>query len=154
MNAMENIRIAKPCPASWEEMSGDDQVRHCQKCKLNVFNLSGMTTLEARELIQNREGRTCVRFYQRADGKILTQDCPKGVAAVRMRLGRMIAVTAGLALFCIGLAKMDENVRPGQLARYKDKAREIEPIRKIIDFVSPPPTVVMGKMPVIMGEMP
>ena len=36
---LDNIQIARPCEARWEEMSGDARVRHCQLCKLNVYNL-------------------------------------------------------------------------------------------------------------------
>src|SRR5579872_1223747 len=80
-NVLQNIRIASPCPASWEQMAGDERVRHCSECKLNVYNLSAMTRVEAEELLQRREGRLCVRYYRRKDGTILTQDCPRGLRA-------------------------------------------------------------------------
>lgn len=92
--ALENIRVASPCPASWQKMTGDDRVRHCQECKLNVYNLSEMTRLEAERLVANREGRMCVRFYRRADGTTLTRDCPKGLQAMIRRVSRI----AGAAL--------------------------------------------------------
>ncbi|HEY6251733.1 MAG TPA: carboxypeptidase-like regulatory domain-containing protein [Candidatus Angelobacter sp.] len=75
-------------------MSGDDRVRHCQECKLNVYNLSAMSRREAEELIARREGRLCVRFYQRADGTVLTRDCPVGFR----RLVRKVSRFAGTAL--------------------------------------------------------
>jgi hypothetical protein len=31
---LENIRVASPCPANWEKMTGDDRVRYCQECNL------------------------------------------------------------------------------------------------------------------------
>jgi hypothetical protein len=78
-------------------MTGDDRVRHCQACKLNVYNLSEMTRIEAERLIASREGRMCVRFYRRADGTILTKNCPRGLQAVARRLSRL----AGAALSAI-----------------------------------------------------
>ncbi len=81
------ITVASPCTADWNTMVGDDQVRFCQQCQLNVYNLSGMTPSAAETLVQNQEGRLCVRFYQRPDGTMLTQDCPVGVQALhRSRL--------------------------------------------------------------------
>ena len=77
---LENVRVASPCQTSWEKMQGDDRVRHCQECKLNVYSLSEMTRKDAERLIAKSEGRLCVRFYRRADGTILTRDCPKGYA--------------------------------------------------------------------------
>lgn len=57
-------------------MSGDDRVRFFGDCRLNVYNLSGMTRREATDLIQLQEGRLCVRFYRRKDGTLVTRDCP------------------------------------------------------------------------------
>ena len=72
------LKIASPCPASWDDMEGDDRVRFCDECELNLYNLSAMTEDAARKLVEEREGRLCVRFYQREDGTVLTSDCPVG----------------------------------------------------------------------------
>jgi hypothetical protein len=82
---LDNIQIASPCPADWNEMYGDGRKRFCGDCKLNVYNLSGMTRSEAEALIMNAEGRLCVRFYRRADGSVITKDCPVGWAKVKQR---------------------------------------------------------------------
>ena len=76
------ITVASPCTADWNAMQGDDQVRFCQQCQLNVYNLSGMTQTAAETLILSQEGRLCVRFYQRPDGTLITQDCPVGMQAL------------------------------------------------------------------------
>ena len=65
-NPLDNIHIASPCPANWDEMFGDGRKRHCGECKLNVYNLSDMTRREAEDLLINSEGRLCVRFFRRA----------------------------------------------------------------------------------------
>lgn len=97
--ALEDIRIASPCHASWDGMKGDDRVRHCGSCQKNVYDLSNMTRDDAEALLQKTEGRVCVRFYRRADGTVLTQDCPVGLAKVRRRLALIGAgVAAGLGL--------------------------------------------------------
>ncbi len=82
---LNDIKIASPCPADWNEMYGDGRKRFCGDCKLNVYNLSGMTRDEAEALVMNAEGRLCVRFYKRADGSVITQDCPVGWAKVKQR---------------------------------------------------------------------
>src|SRR5215472_1418422 len=94
LSLLDNIRVASPCPASWEKMTGDDRVRHCDECKLNVYNLSAMPRTEAERLLAEREGRLCVRYHRRSDGTILTQDCPRGLRAAAQRLSRV----AGAAL--------------------------------------------------------
>jgi hypothetical protein len=64
-NPLRSVRIASPSDQDWDEMLGDDRVRFCAKCKLNVFNLLSMTRKEAVRLLVNREGRLCARFYRR-----------------------------------------------------------------------------------------
>lgn len=100
---LENIRVAAPCPASWERMSGDDRVRHCAECNLNVYNLSDLTRREAESLIASHEGRLCVRYYRRADGTILTRNCPPGLQAMVHRVSR-IAGAALSAVMSLGYA--------------------------------------------------
>ncbi len=90
-NPLNNIRIASPCPADWNRMVGDNRQRHCGECKLNVYNLSGMTRSEAENLISNSEGRICMRIYRRADGTILTKDCPVGWQAVKQKISKTAA---------------------------------------------------------------
>lgn len=80
------ISIAAPCSANWNEMTGNDKVRFCQQCSLNVYNLSNMAQDQAEELIRNKEGRLCVRFYRRSDGTILTQNCPVGLQALKKKI--------------------------------------------------------------------
>jgi hypothetical protein len=95
---LNNIKIASPCSADWNAMSGDDKKRFCGECKLNVYNLSGMTKDEAENLIIETEGRLCVRFYSRADGTILTQDCPVGWAKVKRNISRAATATISLII--------------------------------------------------------
>jgi hypothetical protein len=97
-----HLRIASPCKAPWENMDGDDRVRFCRECSRNVYNLSAMAEPEARRVIAEREGRICVRFYQRRDGTVLTSDCPVGAKRAFLlgaaRAGAAVAgVAAGLA---------------------------------------------------------
>lgn len=93
-NLLERMRIASPCPMSWEKMSGDREVRFCDQCQLHVYNISEMTRERVEELLTVKEGRICARLYRRADGTVLTKDCPVGLRAIRRRLGRI----AGAAL--------------------------------------------------------
>ena len=95
---LNNIKIASPCPADWNEMYGDDRKRFCGDCKLNVYNLSGMTKDEAESLIMNAEGRLCVRFYKRADGSVITADCPVGWAKLKHRTRVYATAVASLLM--------------------------------------------------------
>src|ERR1044071_4893026 len=94
---LEGVRVAAPCPADWDKMVGDERVRYCGQCSLHVYNLSGMTKRQAESLVANAEGRLCVRYYMRADGSILTRNCPVGLRALKQRVSRV----AGAALSAV-----------------------------------------------------
>jgi carboxypeptidase family protein len=111
--SLQDVRVASPCSASWERMAGDDRVRFCSECQLNVYNLSAMTRHEAESLVANREGRLCVRFYRRADGTMLSRNCPKGLREVMHRVSRIAGAMLS-AVMSIGTVAAQTSQRPSQ----------------------------------------
>lgn len=101
-NPLENIKIASPCDANWEEMYGSERLRFCGACKLNVYNFSEMTRREAENLILQTEGNLCVRFYRRADGSVLTADCPVGWQAIKRRVSKIATAFASFFFAAFG----------------------------------------------------
>ncbi len=100
LTVLNDLRIASPCPASWDAMRGDDRVRFCDSCSKHVYNVSGLTADAAVALVRESEGHLCMRLYRRKDGTVLTADCPVGVrAAVRRRLIRL--ATTGVVVFAM-----------------------------------------------------
>ncbi len=100
MIPLEQIQVASPCPADWAKMTGTEQVRFCLGCRKNVYNLSAMTHAEAQALVTQMEGRLCVRFYHRADGTMLTRDCPVGLRAMRVKLAKKWSYAVAMLLSC------------------------------------------------------
>jgi hypothetical protein len=144
---LDQISIASPCQASWDEMKGDGRKRFCSQCSLHVYNLSEMSRTEAAKFIAQAEGRTCVRFFRRADGTLLTRDCPVGVRSVRQRLIRAVAALAGmlLALTTGTLLASRTKGQPGAnrsqetiFSRWIQPQREVSPLMG--DLVVPIPT--------------
>jgi len=123
-SALNNIRIASPCSANWDEMFGNERMRFCRDCKLNVYNLSGLSREEAENLVMNVEGRLCVRFYRRTDGTVLTENCPVGWARVKQRANVVTTAAFSLilsffgAIFFLSLfSKQGDTSEVGILAR-------------------------------------
>lgn len=79
---LDEIRIAAPCKVPWESMKGTDTKRYCSQCHLNVYNISEMTTSEAVKLIGKDTGY-CFSLYRRADGTVITRNCPVGVTKIK-----------------------------------------------------------------------
>ena len=98
MALLERTVVASPCSESWEGMSGDDRARFCARCGKNVFNLSAMARDEAERFLVENTG-ACLRLYRRADGTVLTSDCPIGG-----RQKRRLAVLRNLTAIALGVA--------------------------------------------------
>jgi len=102
---LDDVSIAAPCRASWEQMVGDEHVRFCGQCEKNVYNLSSLPREEAEALLVAKEGKMCVRLYKRADGTVLTNDCAVGVKKRRRRRAAFATVAGSLmaAAAAVGL---------------------------------------------------
>lgn len=110
---LSKTQIAENCSASWDWMSGDDKVRYCHKCKLNVYNLSAMNEQEAEGLLRrNSDSGICGRFYRRLDGKIMTADCPLTTKVVdgTQRILRCMFSIATAIVMCIGAVVLGKTV--------------------------------------------
>ena len=123
---LDIVRIASPCSVSWEGMTGDERTRHCAECNHNVYNLSAMTRAEAERFLENAEGRVCLRLYRRADGSVLTRDCPVGAQSERKRIYRRVsrAAATGLALISGVVALTSARLGPGG-ATQKDSIESV-----------------------------
>ena len=105
---MHKIRISSPCSADWNRMSGTGRVRYCPECKLNVYNFSAMNPAEIEALFSAKTGRLCARFYQRADGTMLTQNCPVGFRSAMLRATRLAAASLS-AILALTQAKLAQS---------------------------------------------
>src|SRR5258708_4380153 len=148
----DRIRVAAPCSAKWSEMSGDERSRHCALCKKNVYNLSDMSRRAAEALIREKEGNLCIRFYQRADGTILTDNCPVGLRAIRRRIQWLASGVAAFFALSIGIVWAKGGGQPSAAAVRPTQPfttlQRHRPIRSALDWIDPPVQrfAVMGKM--------
>jgi len=119
--------VSSPCPMSWDDLVGNDRVRYCGKCRLNVYNLADMPSEEVEVLVRRTEGRLCGRIYLRGDRTGSLRDCPS--AAGRRLLRRLVGTAAVLSLAVFGCVfrRMDPPDRkrfPGWL---QDVVQAIDP---------------------------
>src|ERR1700722_17094076 len=84
---LDSIAIASPCTVPWDEMQGDARTRFCTKCSQAVHDISQMTTDEAGRVLSNAEKSVCTRIHRRADGPVMSADCP---ATRRERIWRWL----------------------------------------------------------------
>ncbi|MCI0643024.1 MAG: hypothetical protein L0Y72_27995 [Gemmataceae bacterium] len=143
--ALEEIRVASPCNASWNEMTGNDRERFCAQCRLTVYNLSDMSREEAEAFLSDRDGKTCIRMFRRSDGTVLTRDCPVGLRALRRHLLWAFAAVAAIFLAVIGMGVT--LVLAGGARNHQPGEERIGLVQRLLDifFARPaPPQLVMG----------
>ncbi|HZZ79648.1 MAG TPA: hypothetical protein VFE62_14100 [Gemmataceae bacterium] len=137
---LDQIQVASPCTASWNDMIGDERTRFCEHCSQHVYNLSEMTRKEAEALVLEREGKMCVRFYRRFDGTMLTVDCPVGWRAAAGRVALIGSAVAGVCFALLGLM----TVGAFAATRADRNGRAGNPIQRVWELIFPPPDCVMG----------
>src|SRR5882724_5826594 len=147
---LNNIKVAAPCQADWNGMIGNDRVRFCCQCNLNVYNLSSMSRKDAEDLIQSTEGRLCVRYYRRNDGTVITDNCPVGLRALKLRTKRILnAVASAVLSFAAGLGVSSafiEKVKPNVGVMGTTAIRE-----SVMGDVGPAPSQNPPRIDVIQG---
>src|SRR3954470_21973930 len=89
--SFDRMIIPAPCDADWDSMIGNERVRFCEHCSLEVTNLSNLTRQEAMRLVAKSEGRLCVQFVRRNDGSIVSKKIPKQLHQISRRVSRLAA---------------------------------------------------------------
>ncbi|HEX3279927.1 MAG TPA: carboxypeptidase-like regulatory domain-containing protein [Pyrinomonadaceae bacterium] len=129
---VDKLSVAAPCPKAWGDMVGDERVKFCDQCNLNVYNLAELTRKEAQNLIFSSGGRVCGRLFRRPDGTVLTKDCPVGVKALRKRISRK---TAAVFATLLGLS----STVFAQHQSNKDSCQQQVRITKVQDIAAQKP---------------
>lgn len=150
MALLDQIAIASPCSANWHDMRGDARRRFCAQCKLHVHDLSAMTRDEAEALLQAASGgRVCVRLHRRADGRVLTRDCPVGLRQ-RLRTAWARAAALAFALWTVATGcvrgKACVATPPVGQAPVPQGGVELGDVQAPTPMVPAPPEVLQGKV--------
>lgn len=130
---LDSARIASPCSASWSQMKGDERVRYCEECRLNVYNFAELSRGQAEDLTRETEGRLCGIIYRRPDGTVLTRDCPVGLMAIRRGMSRITRFSVSACLVLCGVVL----IMLGQPAS-AERLRHMEPFVRVCNWLSPP----------------
>lgn len=101
------LTVSSPCPKTWEELVGNDRVRYCGQCHLNVYNLAIMKPAEIERLVHQTGGRLCGRLYVRQDRTATLRDCPTGRSSIVRRRIRQAAAAFSVVLFGLGCRSLE-----------------------------------------------
>jgi ankyrin repeat protein len=109
---LDLVNIASPCHADWDSMIGNDRVRFCSHCNLNVHNFSEMTPKEAMRLIIKLRGRLCVRYYRRPESNV--QHITPRLYQIGRRASRLAAGTFSALLSLSSAAAAAQAASPSR----------------------------------------
>ena len=122
---------------SWNDLAGNDRIRYCGKCKLNVYNLADMEPQEVEAIVRKTEGRLCGRLYLRGDRTASLRDCPSSAKRVFFR--RIVATASVLALAVFGIVfRSMEGPDRSQLPPWLQQVVELidpKPVRRSYEMV-------------------
>lgn len=91
IRSFDRINIPAPCEADWDSMIGNDKVRFCEHCNLQVTNLSSLTHQAAINLVERSQGRLCVRLEKRAGGGLIMKQSAPRLHQIARRASRLAA---------------------------------------------------------------
>ncbi|MCA9256869.1 MAG: hypothetical protein KDA33_14570 [Phycisphaerales bacterium] len=138
LRILDNVRIASPCDVPWSSMTGDERTRYCGQCEKRVHNLIGMSDSEIASLFAAQGTNLCIRLYERRDGTLMAEDCPKGLLAARRRIRRALGAlgAAAAVLLTAGLAR-------SQITRGASRSlADMSPFRQIANWFAPAPIMM------------
>lgn len=135
-----DLKISSPCPMSWDSLVGDNRVRYCGACRLNVYNFAEMAPAEVEQVVRATEGRLCGRLYLRGDRTATVRDCPRSAVRRRVRAALMVAfpiLLGAVTWFCWTSEQPNLGATPPW-------------VQAVLDWVhppKPPPRALVGEIP-------
>lgn len=112
---LDRVCIAMPCSVDWNAMKGNDEVRLCGGCNKNVYNISAMSKKHAEEILSGPM-LPCLQISRRADGTLVTDECPKIFRPIRSSWTKIVgAFLSLLAALSPQLAAASEEKIPKHL---------------------------------------
>lgn len=120
-NSFKNdlFKVTSPCSQDWEQMRGNEKVRFCDHCALEVNNISAMRRKDALRLVKNSDGRVCVRYIKNPQTNAPVFAGKFHQITRRAPMLAVGAMTAALGLSSIAYAQ-------GGVSRLKTPTEQIE----------------------------
>jgi len=148
----------------WDDMqrTHEEAIRFCGDCHKNVYDVSKMSAKETTLLLQKAEissASTCMQLYRRADGTVLTEDCPVGMRRFRDTWRKLRSTAAAFVVFLCSQSVFAQGKDPGaesnsaqtrwRVAVPPGSAMPPPPPPRGVRLVGmvPPPPALAGKTP-------
>ena len=113
--SLDQVQVAQPCLANWNEMKGTNSARFCEHCQKTVHDLSAMALKEAERLLCQSAGSLCIRYVKSFDGQVQTLDyrARRGGRTFSWKAWTLIALAGALLAGVVNAAFFGGRVMPG-----------------------------------------
>ena len=140
---LENVSVETPCSADWNEMMGNEEVRHCHQCQRNIHNISEMPKRRALKVLNQKDEIVCISYFKDEKNKIITQTY---FGIFRRNLVKTISTVLALIFSFTSIYAIQTN-------HHKSKKRKVIKHRKHKKTITPPKLIV-GKRVVGLRPLP
>ncbi|HVE59835.1 MAG TPA: ankyrin repeat domain-containing protein [Pyrinomonadaceae bacterium] len=151
---IDSIEVKSPCSEDWNEMTGNEKVRFCGHCDLNVNNISALTRKQAMRLVRQSNGRICIHYVKNP------VDNSPIFAEKLYQISRRAGIAAGvlgasLSLSTLAYAQQETPVlypltTSVQTETLNDKSsKRDEPVIAVVNVVNDEPVTTDGVMSVV-----
>ena len=151
---IDSIEVKSPCSEDWNEMTGNEKVRFCSHCDLNVNNISALTRKQAMRVVRASGARLCIHYVKNP------VDNSPVFADKLYQISRRAGITAGvlgasLSLSTLSYAQQESPtlnpVNPNvQTETLNGKStNKDEPVIAVVNVVNDEPVMMDGIMTVV-----
>ncbi len=147
---LENFEVPKPCSMNWDEMTGNEEIRHCEKCQHPIYNISEMPKRRALKVLNQPDEKVCVSYLQDEQSQVITQtyfgifkrNFVKGLSAVLAIIFSFTSIQA--------MQTKDGKPKKKKIAKFRKYKKTQIPPRPPQPFIGKraptPPKPVLGKI--------
>lgn len=123
---LDQLNVAKPCSASWEEMTGNHQKRFCAECSKHVFDFSQMTRQQIEAVTAVHQGNLCARITRREDGSmVMAEPALPLYPSRRLNSPVLNAAVATMLSLSVPIAAQPITIQQGRVAaQSRDKQKD------------------------------
>lgn len=138
---LENFEVPQPCAMNWDEMTGNEEVRHCGKCQHQIYNISEMPKRRALKVLNQPNERVCISYLQDEQNQVITQTY---LGIFKRNLVKFVSATLAIIFSLTSIQAMqtkDGKPKKKKIAKYR-KYKKITPLpRPFIGKRAPKPPV-------------
>lgn len=132
---LENFEVPKPCSMNWDEMTGNEEIRHCGKCQHQIYNISEMPKRRALKVLNQPNERVCISYLQDEQNQVITQTY---FGIFKRNLVKFVSAILAIVFSLTSIQAM-------QTKNGKPKKKKIAKHRKYKKTSKPPQMQVIGK---------